>query len=58
MSERTAMFVFVVGLIVTFGAAGGVEAAETTAAVIDSVIVAAVGLLMMWVSTLSFGSSQ
>lgn len=49
---KAGMFVFVTGLILTFGAAGGVENSITDAELISSVIVAAVGLAVMYAGTL------
>ncbi len=48
------MFVFVTGLLVTFGAVGGVENSVTDSELLSSVIVAAVGLAVMYVGTLGF----
>ena len=45
---KTAAFVFFTGLILTFGAVGGIE---NDAPLLDSVIVAAVGLAIMFVGT-------
>ena len=42
------MFVFIVGLLITFGAVGGIEVAETNAALMSSMMVAIVGLLAMY----------
>jgi hypothetical protein len=47
MTTKQAMFVFITGLLVTFGAVGGIENSITDAALLDSVIVALVGLAVM-----------
>ncbi len=54
MSKKSAAFVFVTGLLVTFGAVGGVENSVTDSELLSSVIVAAVGLAVMYVGTLGF----
>ena len=48
MTTNQAMFVFIVGLLITFGAVGGIEVAETNAALMSSMMVAIVGLLAMY----------
>ena len=45
---KTAAFVFFTGLIVTFGAVGGIE---NDVPLLDGLIVAAVGLSVMFVGT-------
>jgi hypothetical protein len=49
---KSAMFVFITGLLVTFGAVGGVENSVTNSELLTAVIVAAVGLAVMYAGTL------
>jgi hypothetical protein len=48
---KTAMFVFVTGLLVTFGGVGGVEHSITDSEFFSALIVSAVGLMIMWAGT-------
>ena len=41
------MFVFIVGFIMTLGAAGGIELSETNEAMMDSMVFGIIGLLTM-----------
>ena len=58
MSEKESMFVFVVGLLLTLGAVGGVEQSVTDSELFDAVVVAVAGLAVMFVGTLGFKRSQ
>ena len=49
---KASFFVFATGLITTMFAAGGVENSITNAELAQAVIVALVGLSIMWVGTL------
>lgn len=58
MKTNAAMFIFVVGLIVTLFGVGGIESSITDQELAQSVIVALVGLLITWVSTLALRVSD
>lgn len=58
MKTRTAMFIFVVGMIVTLFGVGGIEASITDQELAQSIAVALVGLLLAWVSTLALRVSD
>lgn len=45
------MKTFIIGLLITFGAAGGVEQSETDLQVMYSIAVAALGLVLMYIGT-------
>jgi hypothetical protein len=55
---KSAMFMFVTGLLVTFGAVGGIEASTTDSGMIDSVIVGIVGLLIMGAGSIKLSREQ
>ena len=42
------MFVFIVGFIMTLGAAGGIELSETSEAMMDAMLFAIIGLFTMF----------
>jgi len=48
MKSSTATFVFITGLLVTFGAVGGIEVSVTNEDMMSSMLVAIVGLLTMY----------
>ena len=52
------MFVFVVGLLMTFGAVGGIEISATNTELVSSMIIAIVGLLTMYAGSLGLRNSQ
>ena len=52
MTSKTAMFVFIVGLLMTFGAVGGIEVSVTNMELMSSMGVAIVGLLTMYCGVL------
>ena len=58
MTERSAMFLFVLGLVLTLGAVGGVENSETALELAQSLAVAVVALAMMAVGALSLRTQQ
>jgi hypothetical protein len=58
MKTNTAMFIFVVGMIVTLFGVGGIEASITDTELAQSIAVALVGLLLAWVSTLALRVSD
>jgi len=58
MSERSAMFLVVVGLILTMLGVGGVENSVTDTELGSSVAVSVVGTLIMWAGTLGLRNSN
>ena len=48
MKSSVAMFVFITGFLVTFGAVGGVEVSVSNSDMMSSMVVAIVGLLTMY----------
>lgn len=58
MKTNAAMFIFVVGMIVTLFGVGGIEASITDTELAQSIAVALVGLLLAWVSTLALRVSD
>lgn len=58
VTEGQGMFVFVVGMIVTMFAVGGVENSITNAELVQSVLVAATGLACMYAGTLMIRRAQ
>ena len=52
MKSSVAMFVFITGLLMTFGAVGGVEVSVTNMELMSSMVVAIVGLLTMYAGML------
>ena len=58
MTEKQAMFVFITGLLMTFGSAGGIEVAENSGSLMSCMILAIVGLLTMYVGSLGLRNSQ
>ena len=57
MTQKQSMFVFIAGLILTFGAVGGIEVAED-GQLLGSMIVAIVGLLTMYCGVLGLRNSE
>lgn len=57
MTKNQSMFVFVTGLLLTFGAVGGIEFA-TDEQLLASMILACVGLVTMYVGTLGMRNSE
>ena len=57
MTEKQSMFVFIVGLIITFGAVGGIETARDEQ-LLSCMFVAIVGLLTMLCGSLGLRNSQ
>ena len=58
MSERTAMFLLVTGILVTAFGVGGVEQSITDLELLSAVTVAMVGTLIMWAGTLGLRNSD
>jgi hypothetical protein len=48
MTSKQAMFVFIVGLIITFGAVGGIEVSVSNTDLMSSMVIAILGLLTMY----------
>lgn len=57
MSSKSAMFVFISGLLLTFGAVGGIEFA-TDEQLLGSMLLAIVGLLTMYCGALGLRNSD
>jgi hypothetical protein len=52
------MFVFIVGLLITFGAVGGVEQSVSNTELMSSMVVAIVGLLTMYCGMLGLRNAE
>jgi hypothetical protein len=48
MTSKQAMFVFCVGLLITFGAVGGIEQSVSNTDLMSSMVIAILGLLTMY----------
>ena len=58
MKSSTAMFVFITGLLMTFGAVGGIEVSVTNEDMMSSMVIAIVGLLVMYAGTLGIRNAD
>ncbi len=58
MKTNTAFGIFMLGLIMTMFGVGGVENSIADVDLLSSVAVSAVGLLLMWVSTLAMRNTN
>ena len=58
MTTNQAMFVFISGLLLTFGAVGGVEASVDSEQLTGSLLLAVIGLLGMYAGTLGFRNAH
>lgn len=58
MTEKSAMLVFIVGLVMTFGAVGGIEVSVSNTELMSSMIIAIVGLVTMYAGSLGIRNSQ
>lgn len=58
MNTKTAVALFLLGMLLTLGGVGGVEHSLATVDLLSSLAVSVVGLLLMWVSTLSMNVSN
>ena len=58
MTNRQAMFVFVVGLLMTFGAVGGIEQSVENTDLMSSMLVAILGLLTMYCGMLGMRNAE
>ena len=52
------MFVFIVGLLMTMGAVGGIEVSVTNEDLMSSMVIAIVGLLTMFCGTLGLNRAH
>ena len=57
MTSKASMFVFILGLIMTFGAVGGIEVAED-GQLLASMLLAILGLLTMYCGMLGLRNSD
>jgi len=51
MNKNRAMIMFTLGLLLCFGGVGGVESSMDTLSLLGSLVVAGLGLLMMYAGT-------
>jgi hypothetical protein len=58
MTTKAAMFVFITGLLVTFGAVGGIEQSITNEDMMSSMVIAIVGLLVMYAGMLGIRNAD
>jgi len=58
MTTKNAMFVFIVGFIMTLGAVGGVEVSTTNEDMMSAMIFACIGLLTMYCGTLGLRNAH
>ena len=58
MTTKSAMFVFIVGFLMTLGAVGGIEVSETNTDMMSSMVIAIIGLLTMYCGTLGFRNAH
>ena len=57
MTQKQSMFVFIAGLILTFGAVGGIELAED-GQLLGTMLLAILGLLTMYCGMLGLRNSE
>lgn len=58
MSEKSAMFLVIVGLVLTLAGAGSIENSITTVELLQSMAVAVVGLMTMGCGVLAINQQQ
>jgi hypothetical protein len=58
MTSKAAMFVFFAGLILTFGAVGGIENSIDNEQLLGSMLLAILGLLAMYAGTLGLRNAN
>ena len=58
MTTKAAMFVFITGLLVTFGAVGGIEQSVTDSDMMSAMVIAIVGLLVMYAGMLGIRNAH
>jgi hypothetical protein len=58
MTEKSAMFVLIIGFLITLGGVGGVENNVETIAMLDSLVISIVGLAIMYCGALGLRNSN
>jgi hypothetical protein len=58
MTTKGAMFVFIVGMLMTMGAVGGIEQSVSNDDTMSSMVIAVVGLLTMYCGTLGLNRAH
>jgi hypothetical protein len=58
MTTNQAAFVFFAGLLLTFGAVGGIESSVNDEQLTGSLLLAVIGLLAMYAGTLGFRNAD
>lgn len=58
MTTKQAMFVFIVGLLITFGAVGGIEQSVSNTDLMSSMVIAILGLLVMYCGVIALRVSD
>ena len=58
MTTNQSAFVFFAGLLMTFGAVGGIEVSTTNEGMMSSMVIAIIGLLTMYAGTLGFRNAD
>jgi hypothetical protein len=58
MTTKAAMFVFITGLLMTFGAVGGIEVSVSNMDLMSSMFIAIVGLLVMYAGMLGIRNAH
>ena len=58
MNKNTAMVLFTLGFLMTFGGVGSIELSTDNTALITAVLVSGLGLLVMWTGTLGLRNSE
>jgi uncharacterized membrane protein HdeD (DUF308 family) len=58
MTSKAALFVFFAGLILTFGAVGGIETSVNDEQMLGSMLLAILGLLAMYAGSLGLRNSD
>ena len=58
MTTKAAMFVFIVGFLMTFGAVGGIEMSVSNEDMMSSMVIAIVGLLTMYCGMLGLNRAH
>ena len=58
MTTKSALFVFIVGLLMTMGAVGGIEVSVTNEDMMSSMVIAILGLLTMFCGTLGLNRAH
>lgn len=58
MTKNQSMFILIAGLLLTFGAVGGIELAESSEQFLSSAVLAILGLLSMYAGVLGLRNSE